>query len=321
MRYNYMRRAFFLVLLFTAMRLLAQTEAPASMYWAVPSYMSLPAVSCDSMLRVVAFNRMQWVGIEGAPKTFFVTAQLPFETKGKHMGIGVSAINDEAGLFKTTILNANFAYAVNVWKGSLSLGATIGMVNQSFDGSGVYVPDGDYWDSADDALPHADVAGRNIDIGFGAYYQRHFGRKLLYTALGVTHLNEASIELDEYSYSEQKRTYYLLAGGNIPVVGTLYILQPSLLLKRAGSTSQFDLTMRATYNNRFWGGIGYRHDDAVVLMFGIDIQGIRLGYAYDIATSELAKASNGSHEIMASYSMKLDVGKKKVRPSKSIRIL
>jgi hypothetical protein len=84
---------------------------------------------------------------------------------------------------------------------------------------------------------------------------------------------------------------------------------------------QTDYTLRATYDHKFWGGVTYRPGDAVVMMVGADVGNIRLGYAYDIGISPLAKASNGSHELMVTYSYKIDLDKQKQHSHKSIRIL
>lgn len=295
----------------------AQNDGNVSMYMYVPSLYNPSMVGCDSALHVSAFNRMQWVGVEGAPQTFFASADMPFKIKGKRMGVGVNVTNDKAGLFATTLLGAQFSYSLKVLGGRLALGVHAGMVNQAFKGGEIYIPDGDAWEPSDDALPRSDVSGMSGDFGFGAYYER--GK--FYGGISAQHLNEATIDLEEYSYSQQKRTFYFLVGGNIPVKRTLFIIQPSVLVKSTVQATQFECTMRATYDNRFWGGLSYRNGDAVVVMVGANIQSVRLGYAYDIGISPLAKASNGSHEIMATYTLKLELDKDKRRPVKSIRFL
>ena len=98
-------------------------------------------------------------------------------------------------------------------------------------------------------------------------------------------------------------------------------MQPSVLVKTTFLATQVDVTLRATWNKRFWGGVTYRNGDAVVVMVGADIKTIRLGYAYDIGISPLAKASDGSHEILATYTLEFELDKKRKHPSKSIRIL
>ena len=295
----------------------AQNEPQVSMYWAVPTLYNPAAVGCDSALHVSAFNRMQWVGVKNAPQTFFAALDMPFKFKKVRNGIGAMVMNDKAGLFKTTQLGLQYSYSLNLVYGRLALGIQAGMVNQGFSGGDIYIPDGDAWDVNADGLPSSEVSAMTFDCGFGAYYEW----KWLYAGLGIQHLAETEIELDEYAYTQLKRAYYFNVGGNIPVKRSLFTVHPSLLVKTTMQAVQYDYTLRATYDHKFWGGVTYRPKDAVVLMVGADVGTVRLGYSYDIGVTPLAKASHGSHELMVTYSYKLDLDKRKQHAHKSIRIL
>lgn len=295
----------------------AQNDPQSSMYWAVPTLYNPAAVGCDSALHVSAFDRMQWVGVKNAPKTFFAAIDMPFKLKNVRNGIGAMVMNDKAGLFNTTQLGAQYSYSMTLGSGRLALGLQAGMVNQAFAGGDIYIPDGDAWNPSADGLPSGDISAMAFDCGFGVYYDKDW----LQAGLGVQHLMESVIDLDEYAYSQLKRTYYFAVGGNIPVKRTLLILQPSILCKTTLRSYQCDYTLRASYDGKFWGGLTFRPGDAVVMMVGTDMGPIRLGYAYDIGISPLAKASNGSHELMVTYSYKIDLDKHKQHAHKSIRIL
>lgn len=295
----------------------SQNDPQTSMYWAVPTVYNPAAVGCDSALHISAFDRMQWVGVKNAPKTFFAALDMPFKFKNVRNGLGAMVMNDQAGLFNATQLGAQYSYSLNLWKGRMALGLQLGMVNQAFKGGDIYIPDGDAWDPSADGLPSGDVSAMAFDCGFGAYYENGW----FYGGLGVQHLAETTLELDEYAYTQLKRTYYFTVGGNIPIKRSLLIVQPSILMKTTLQAYQIDYTLRATYDHKFWGGVTFRPGDAVVLMVGADVGAVRLGYSYDIGISPLAKASNGSHELMVTYSYKIDLDKQKQHAHKSIRIL
>ena len=59
-------------------------------------------------------------------------------------------------------------------------GLRIGLLNQSFSGSEVYIPDDDdFHNPTDEALPTSDVGGNALDLGAGFTYERrgfHGGR-------------------------------------------------------------------------------------------------------------------------------------------------
>jgi len=295
----------------------AQNDPQISMYWSVPTAFNPATCGQDSALHVSGFNRMQWVGVENAPRTFFFGADMPFRFLKKEHGVGILLMNDNAGLFSTTSFALQYVYNMPLWGGRLSLGMQLGGINQSFAGGDIYIPDGDAWDPSDDALPTGDVSAMTFDGGLGACYRRG----MFYGGFSALHLTAPTLDLDEFAYSEIARVYYFNVGGNIPIKRTLFIMQPSILAKTTFQATQIDWTLRVTYDHRFWGGLTYRHGDAIVLMAGVDINHIRIGYAYDVGTSALAKASGGSHELMATYTMKLDLGKKDKHKHKSIRIL
>ena len=298
-------------------RAAAQQDVQSSLYWAVPTLYNPATAGCDSALHISAFDRMQWVGVKNAPQTFFISADMPVHFLRRLHGLGVTAVNDQAGLFLTTYVAGQYAYRLDLWGGRLSMGGQAGIVNQTFRGGDIYIPDGDAWEPSDDALPSGDVSAMGFDCGAGVYYER--GR--WYGGVGALHLTGTELDLDEYAYSELARTYYFHAGGNIPIRRTLFIVQPSVMVKTTWQTTQVDCTLRATYDRRLWGGLTYRHGDAVVLMVGADVKTFRFGYAYDIGISPLAKASDGSHEVLVTYTLQFDLDKKRKHPHKSIRIL
>ncbi len=71
----------------------------------------------------------------------------------------------------------------------------------------------------------------------------------------------------------------------------------------------------------FFGGIAYRWDDAISVNLGAEFKNVLLGYAYDIPTSRILKASSGSHEIVVGYRLKLDFSGKNRNKHRSIRLM
>ncbi len=117
------------------------------------------------------------------------------------------------------------------------------------------------------------------------------------------------------------RTLYFMAGSNIPVKNTLIEVMPSALVKSDFTFTTFEATVRCRYNKFLTAGIGYRWKDAVYALLGVEFKGFFLGYSYDYSTSYIAKASSGSHEILAGYSVKLDFSGKNRNRHKSVRIM
>jgi len=297
----------------------AQFDAQFSQYWASKSYYNPASVGATSGVNAVIMNRQQWVGIKGAPKSLYASADMPFVKWGKDQGIGVGLYKDNLGLFSNVSLTLNYAYKLQLWGGTLALGSQLGLVSKAFDGEKVELLGGldDYHEGTDPSIPSTNVSGTAFDMGLGIQYSN----EKYYTGLSVTHLLEPTVEFEKGS-SNIGRAMYLMAGMNIPVEASSVVLYPSTLLKTDFSIVQAELTLRAEYNKRFWGGLSYRLKDAIVLMAGVRLKNISIGYAYDISNSKLSSVSGGSHELFASYSFEMQLASKSKRKyNKSLRFL
>ncbi|WP_304487488.1 PorP/SprF family type IX secretion system membrane protein [Duncaniella muris] len=315
----------------------AQGDAMLTQYWALPTYYNPGAAGDTDNLRLRGGGRLQWVGIDNAPKTFVLAADMPFKLFDKRFGAGLVAQQESMGLFRNLTVNAQIGYKVKILKGELTGSLQIGFLNEQFRGSEVYIPsDDDYHQPDDDAIPNRDVAGNALDLGVGLFYtHRRFwaGVSLLHannptvtftsdgqSSAGSTSAPSGDGLAKKYQFTA-KRTAYFMAGSNIPVKNTLFEVIPSLLVRSDFSITDFEVTGRLRYNKLFTAGIGYRHKDAVSVMLGAEIKGIFIGYSYDYHTSDISRASSGSHEIVAGYNLKLDFSEKNRNKHKSIRIM
>ncbi|HPD28143.1 MAG TPA: type IX secretion system membrane protein PorP/SprF, partial [Paludibacteraceae bacterium] len=86
-------------------------------------------------------------------------------------------------------------------------------------------------------------------------------------------------------------------------------------------TWQMNVNLLLDYKEKYWGGLSYRIQDAVSFILGIKVlNGLSIGYAYDLPASKIITASHGSHELFLSYEFGLSFGKKD-KKYKSVRIL
>ena len=206
---------------------------------------------------------------------------------------------------------------MKLWGGNLGLGLQLGLLDQRFDGTKVSIPTSDEHVSTEEGIPQTELQGMAFDMGFGAYYTH----KYFYAGLSALHLTKPSITFDEKYETYIGRSYYFIAGGNIPFKNTLLELQPSMMLKTTFNITQVELTARLKYKKFLWAGLSYRWKDAMVVMIGAEIKNVVFGYSYDYSLSPIVKATSGSHEVFVGYSMKIDFSDKNKNKHKSIRIL
>ncbi len=266
---------------------------------------------------VVLDNRQQWSGFEGAPKTTVLGADAALNIFGRKAGIGLQFMNDEIGFFNTLYIQFSFSRLYYVGDGELGVGVSAGIVNQVFDGTNIYIPESDYHQQNDNATPTSEVNGTSGDFGFGVFYNGPGW----YAGLSVQHLFEPEPNFNEAFNVFIPRTFYATAGYTYPLWDRPIELLPSLFLRQSTGSWQLDMNLNVRVRKKYWGGLSYRYQDAIVVLAGIELaSGIRAGYSYDLTTSKLASASNGSHEILISYSFDLDF-MKRVKRYKSVRYL
>lgn len=329
--------AIFLALALCVPAAKAQGDAMLTQYWALPTYYNPGAAGDTDNLRLRGGGRLQWIGIDNAPKTFVVAADMPFKLFNKKFGVGLVAQQESMGLFRNLTVNAQIGYKLKLFKGELTGSLQIGFLNEQFKGSEVYIPsDDDYHQPDDDAIPNRDVSGNALDLGIGLFYTH----RKFWAGISLLHANNPTVSFSsegesgsgssslpsgdgvakKYQFTA-KRAAYFMAGSNIPVKNTLFEVIPSLIVRSDFTFTDFEITGRLRYNKLFTAGLGYRYNDAVSLMLGAEIKGIFIGYSYDYHTSDISKASSGSHEIVAGYNLKLDFSEKNRNKHKSIRIM
>jgi type IX secretion system PorP/SprF family membrane protein len=319
------RTAAIILLLLSGISASAQYDAQTSQYMLAPGTFN-PAVAGEGNdLLLTLQNRQQWVGIDGAPSTLLANVTMPFVLGNRKHGFGLIIGKESIGLFSTQMLQLQYAYKKQLKSGVLSFGIQGGILQEGFDASGIHIPTSDYHITTDASIPTGTLEGIIPDLSAGAWYQN----ERWYAGFSVSHLLETAVNLktgpDDTSTDNPQmvasRTYYLTNGYNIVLPNALYTVQPSFLIKTDLTAWQLDLSGKVFYKDKYWGGLGWRFQDAVIVMAGIKLpQGLSIGYSYDISTSAVANFSGGSHELFMSYTKKIGTATVSKR-QKSVRIL
>lgn len=305
----------------------AQNDLMLDQHWALPSYYNPANAGNTDFLRIRGAARLQWLGIENAPKSFVGTADSPLKLGTKKIGLGVSVMQESLGLFSNLNIAFQANYKFKLGKGVFSIGVQPAYYNSKFKGSEVILPDNDdYHQGTDPSIPTQDMTGNKFDLSAGVSYT------MKYVTLGVScmHIMSPKVSLNvEGSEAEETvryetelpRAIYFIADSNIPLKNTLFELQPSLLLTTDLTGFTGEVAMRTTYNKFLTFGLSYRWEDAIGITIGGEYKNFFLGYAYEYPFSGINKASSGSHEIVLGYSLKLDFSGQNKHKHRSIRIM
>ena len=187
-----------------------------------------PAVAgATEDLNILALARLEMIGVHGAPKSFFITADMPLALGKTNHGVGLVVFTEAIGLFQNTHVGAQYAYKYKLFGGVLSGGLQIGLVNQSFDGTKVIKVESEYHQETDAAIPVEQVSGMGLDMNFGIYYTH----KRFYAGFGMAHITQPELQLDENAYTYIGRSLNLMGGYNIQLKNPLIELKPSVFLQ------------------------------------------------------------------------------------------
>lgn len=322
------RIIFSIFILSTAAIACAQGAEPLlSHYWAMPTLYNAAATGNTDYIRIRGDARLQWIGIDNAPKTFSGTADMPVKIGKRKIGVGVAVLQESLGLFSNLELGLQASFKFKLFGGTMSIGMQGAYLNTQFKGSEVILPDDDdYHEGSDEAIPTQDLSGNAFDFSAGIWYEhKHFyaglsGRHLLDPSIGLTMEGTESTEVQEYE-TNRPRTLYFTAGSNIPIKNTLFELQPSIIAAYDFTDFTGIVDLRARYNKFLSVGIGYRYLAGISISVGAEYKNFFLGYSYEYPLSAIAKASSGSHEIVAGYQLKLDFSAKNKNRHRAIRIM
>ncbi|MCQ2975168.1 MAG: type IX secretion system membrane protein PorP/SprF [Bacteroidales bacterium] len=270
-----------------------------------------PAYSgTEGMVNVVGINRNQWMGLDGAPQTSVMSADMPINIGSIQSGIGVTILNDKIGFENNFSAKLAYAYHIKVGTGLLSIGVDGGMFNKAIEGD---------WQFPDEAESIFSGKCRKMafDMSGGLYY--NVGELTL--GLSSTHLLEPKLDYDKDGKTFLARHYYFTSSYNIPLANSLFDLTPGIILMSDGKSLQADINISCLYNKKIFGGVTYRNEDALSVLAGFSIMNdFKVGVAYEFGISKLRKTNAGSFEVMLGYSFMLEHGKpaQKVR---SVRFL
>ncbi len=277
----------------------------------------------EDKINGLILNRYQWVGMDGAPETLVFSVDAAVNAFGAPGGLGLNIISDDLGFEKNIAVNFGYAYRANLSFGELGIGISMGLLNKGYNtGDDRWRPTQDVLDgtesngSGDYLIPQGEVSQMALDAGFGLYLQSTD----YFLGVSSTHLNQPNIRFGDLATTFLVRHYYFMGGYNIKLPDPLFELRPSFLFKTDMAAWQLDLNANVVYNERFWGGISYRINDAVALLMGLEMEsGLRIGYSFDLVTSAIGRYGYGSHEVFISYSV--DLERNRNQKYKSVRFL
>ena len=302
-------------------------QKPHYTQYILNNYILNPALSgIENYTDVKLSGRRQWVGLEGAPQTFYVSVHTPLGKKdykttatsfnvpgenprGKaywenytasesHHGIGFFMVNDRTGLFSRLQANVSYAYHLGLSpRTNMSAGFSGGVSRMGYNRAKATPVDPN-----DPALGNTGELNKltpDLNAGIWIYSADYFigmsAQQLLPQRVSLTGTTDGFSQVVHL---------FTTAGYRFSMSEDMNLL-PSVMVKYLPSTGvapQFDLNIKCQYRDLFWIGGSYRLNDGYAAMLGLNVANtFNIGYSYDITTTQLNTVSRGTHEMVVGF--------------------
>ncbi len=272
---------YFVYMGMTASNVLAQSEPMYSQYMLNGLVINPAYAGVHKVMDIALVYRDQWTGIKGAPET--QTLSLHTLLKDKKSGIGFNLVRDNIGITSQTMVNGNYAYKLPFHNGLLSLGlmTQVNFVNFNFQDLNLQA----------DSDPSFTNKENATEISFGAgifYHSENF-----FLGLSMPHLKR----------SDLFERHWFIHTGYVWDIRHHLKLKPSAMIKYVGGAPlEIDLNATVFWRDQFWVGASVRSFDGVYALTGMNItRQFSLGYAFDLALTDLNAYARGTHEVILKY--------------------
>jgi type IX secretion system PorP/SprF family membrane protein len=283
----------FFVFTFVAAKLVAQQQTQYTQYMYTPSLINPAYVGVDQVMKVSLLHRAQWIGVKGAPVSQTLMLSIPL---GQKMGIGFNVVRDQIGPASETNSSLDVSYGVQLNDAGLKL--SFGMKG------GLQLLNVDYnklrTQNSNDPSLNENINSRitpNIGAGIYVYNDDWYLGFSAPNLLSTKHYNKVSV-----STLSSTSHLYLTGGMNFNINEDIKF-KPAFLLKSVvGAPVSIDLSLNFLFNNRFTTGFSYKYNASVSGLIDFKVNKyLSVGYAYDVATSDISYFSGGSHELLLRY--------------------
>ena len=277
----------------------AQQEAQFSNFVANAIFYNPAVVGGKDCLELKSGYRNQWIGIDGAPRTTFLSFSTSVINPTRlfsesHIGLGGYFQDESFGSFKKTTFNLSYSYSFLIKpKVTFAFGIHAGIQQLGIDAGSIHL-----FQRND---PILDGSGKIVlvpDWGVGCFFENDDWY------VGYSLKNMVMNNWQNLIISEDSRLnihHFLMTGKRF--YGKKLNFVPNLIVKHAGrSIPAADINFNFEYKNLLNVGVSYRNFDAFSALFHLNIlDHINLYYAYDITTSNIQKMGSNTHEFIVSY--------------------
>jgi type IX secretion system PorP/SprF family membrane protein len=283
-------------------------QSPIYSQYILNEFLINPAVAgIDGMTTINLSGRKQWLGLRNTPETYSASISTrilksPFRISNRRyrrgssgrIGLGASFVNDKNGAINRTSFQFTYAYHIFIQNYQLSFGLKAFGTQFNIDqelitfresdpnvesmlGKSAFIPD---------AGAGVNFSTPNAQVGFSASH-------LLESAIKF---GDMEVDTDEL---EHIRNYNLFGFYRTLMRNRDWTFEQSAIL-RGNEKLRFsaETSVRFIYQKEYWAGMSVRTSGEIIVLAGIKLNRIYIGYSFDYGFNQLSYRSYGSHEIV-----------------------
>jgi type IX secretion system PorP/SprF family membrane protein len=264
-------------------KLIAQQNDLSSQYVVNKLFLSPAYAGAGDNFETYGTYRKNWMGIDGAPETKYISANGIIH---KNMGLGGNVSSYQAGIFTNLNANLNYAYHAHLNGSSyLSLGLGFGMVENHLDLSGKTAQNDPV------VLSSTKRTSSSIDASFGIAFRT----KNLKFGVSVPSLLTQS--------EDASRVYYLspLYQGHAAYlinINRMWNIEPTGIISQAKNAPIFyEIALPINYQNKIWLTPIYKKSSFAIGLGVSFFNNFIMNYSFEFSSKGIAGQSSGTHEI------------------------
>lgn len=240
-------------------------------------------------------HRSQWVGLEGAPQTQFLSIHSPILQN--KVGLGLQISNDVIGPRRVLGLNTAYAYHIPLSKGKLGFGLRAGAYNFTYDWNQL-----NYESGFDGVIGMKNPNTLAVNFDFGMYYKN----RVNYAGLEIAHLNQAKIYTsDSISSDAHLYPHISIFYGHAFEFKDNLVLKSSILARAVENNGYLDINLSVLFNDFLWVGASYKSVGILGAITKFNISNrFNAGYSLDYPISKTF-LNRMSHEIFLTYNISM----------------
>lgn len=251
-------------------------------------------------INFMGLYRNQWVGFDGAPKTYLFSVHSPILRQKS--GVGLTLMRDKIGITDNFMAKIAYSYRIDFGAGRLAFG-----INGHFHRLQMHWKETNPIAQLDNFIPYTDSDLFLMNFGTGVYWDT----KKYYIGVSVPKLLENKMSFQDnssqVSTAKLQRHYFLMGGAIFPINEYLK-LKPATLIKYVQNAPlEVDLNVSLLIMETLLIGTTFRTNDSFDFIAQFRFKNyLCIGYAHDFTFTKLNLHHKGTHEILISF----DIAKK-----------